>query len=331
MNASTSKILRALIAKSNQRILIPFYHAVSDNQIDFTNNLYTPRKIKDFEKDLDVLLEFYEPISLKKLIELSNSKKEINKNYFHLTFDDGLANFYEVVAPILLKKNIPATVFINTNFVDNKELFYRYKASLLLNFHTISDTTIKDRFHKFIKRNNSSKGKVAIFLLNVKFKNRLELDKLANAVGYDFNEFLKSENPYLSKKKINDLIQQGFTFGAHSLNHPYYSELTLNEQIVQTRNSLNWLEQELGLNYKAFSFPFTDYGVSSNLFSTIYSEKLVDISFGTAGIKVDEQSNHFQRLDCEIGNRKLKKYLIKQYAFFLLKKIFNKHKVNRKL
>lgn len=325
-----SELLKLLIKQSKQRVLIPFYHAVSDDNVDFTNKLYTPRRVKDFEKDLDVLLEFYEPISLQNLIKISNSGDENKKNYFHLTFDDGLANFYEVVAPILLKRNIPATIFINTNFVDNKELFYRYKASLLLNFYTISDTIVKEKFHKIIKIKSSSKGKLSTFLLNVKFNNRLELDKIANAVGYDFNEFLKSENPYLSKKKINDLKQQGFTFGAHSLNHPYYSELTLNEQIEQTRNSLIWLEQELGLNYKAFSFPFTDDGVSSNLFSTIYSEKLVDISFGTAGIKVDKQPNHFQRLDCEIGNEKLKPYLVKEYLKYFFKILVNKRIVQRK-
>jgi len=275
-------------------------------------------------------LKFYEPIGILDLIKLTKSKNKIKKNYFHLTFDDGLANFYHIVAPILIKKKIPATVFVNTNFVDNKELFYRYKASLLRNFYTISNSEIKEKFHNYIGVKDNSKEKVTSFLLNVSFKNRFELTELANCVEYNFQTFLKEESPYLTKKQIKILMEQGFTFGAHSMNHPYYSELTLNEQIEQTKNSLNWIEQELGLNYKAFSFPFTDDGVSSNFFKEVYSNYLVDISFGTAGIKEDQESNHIQRIDFEIGNKKLKPYLLKEYFKYFLKVFVNKHNVHRK-
>ena len=64
MKSITSIILNKLIVKSKQRILIPFYHAVTDDDLNYIGDLYSPRKIADFEKDLDVLLEFYKPISL---------------------------------------------------------------------------------------------------------------------------------------------------------------------------------------------------------------------------------------------------------------------------
>ena len=53
-------------------------------------------------------------------------------NSFLLTFDDGFREIYDIIAPILLDKGIPATFFISSGFLDNRELCYQHKASLLV-------------------------------------------------------------------------------------------------------------------------------------------------------------------------------------------------------
>ena len=128
MNYFLDSLMRKLISNSNERILLPFYHKISDKKNTFTKHLYTPRKIIDFKEDLAVFKKYYKPISMQEFIEISESKVSVNKNYFHVTFDDGLSNFYKVAASMLRENNIPATIFINSDFVDNKALFYRYKA-----------------------------------------------------------------------------------------------------------------------------------------------------------------------------------------------------------
>lgn len=329
MNKLTSKILKLVIRKSNQRLLIPFYHAVTDSKPDFIGELYLPRKIDDFERDLDVLLELYEPISLHKLIAIVKSEEKIKKNYFHLTFDDGLANFYEIVAPILIKRNIPATVFLNTNFVDNKELFYRYKASLLLNFYLKSNEVYKDKFIEFIKLQTHSKKSVESYLMSVSFTDKLKLDDLAIKVGFSFVDFLKKERPYLTKNQIKELIRQGFMFGSHSMNHPYYKEIPLQHQIKETELSIKWIEDNLNLTPKVFAFPFTDSGVSSAYFSQIFTNETIELSFGTAGLKFDKEKFNVQRVDFEIGDKKIVSYLFKEYLKFYLKRLIGKHIVKR--
>jgi len=315
----TSYLLNFLVASSKQRILIPFYHAVTNTVPSFIGDLYPPRKIEDFEKDLDILLEFYEPISLTELMLIVKSGEKPQKNYFHLTFDDGLANFYDIVAPILLKRNIPATVFLNTNFVDNKELFFRYKASLLLNNYEQSNNTIKDKYHEFIAKNNCESTNVTDFLLAINFQNKEILDDLAIKLNFSFNDFLESNKPYLTKPQINALIAQGFTFGAHSESHPLYSQLPLTSQIDQTTKSVNWLKTEFNLDYKAFSFPFTDFGVSANFYKLMKEENMIDISFGTSGIKRDLVKNNLQRISFEEAGKSAKLFLLKAYIRYFNK------------
>ena len=64
------------------------------------------------------------------LDELLNG--EVRDKCVVLTFDDGHLEMFEVVAPILSKRGISATFFLNTGFLDNKDMFFRHKASLLI-------------------------------------------------------------------------------------------------------------------------------------------------------------------------------------------------------
>lgn len=314
-----NSILKYLISVSNQRLLLPFYHMVSNDENTFANYLYPPRKIALFKNDLDVLLQHYEPISMEELIRLTVANKPLKRNVFHLTFDDGLANFYEVVAPILKEKNIPATVFINTNFVDNKALFYRYKASLLVQEFKKSSNEKKKIFQRFF----NSEETVEKLLLAINYKNKELLDVLATKVHFSFSNYLTEKRPYLSTVQISELINNGFTIGAHSKNHPLFSEISLEEQLKETQESMQWLQEKFKINYCAFSFPFTDLGVSKHFFKEIVP--MLDISFGTSGIKNDAIATNFQRISFELGNENSTSFLVKSYIKYLLKIPFGKH------
>ena len=54
------------------------------------------------------------------------------KNSFMITFDDGFRELYDIVAPILQEKKLTATIFLTRNYLDNAELGYDNKKSLIL-------------------------------------------------------------------------------------------------------------------------------------------------------------------------------------------------------
>ena len=327
MNYFLDSLMRKLISNSNERILLPFYHKISDKKNTFTKHLYTPRKIIDFKEDLAVFKKYYKPISMQEFIEISESKVSVNKNYFHVTFDDGLSNFYKVAASILRENNIPATIFVNSDFVDNKALFYRYKASLLYQFYKTSSQKVKTIFYDFFEENKAIKEK--LFAIN--FNNKEILDDLADTVNYSFDEFLETEKPYLSTAQIEELIDMGFTIGAHSKSHPLYSDISFEEQVNQTKESIERLVEKFNLDSNLFAFPFTDFGVSTAFFEKFSKEKMIDVSFGTSGIKKDDFETNFQRLSFEIGNEKAENYLLKEYLKYFLKNPLQKNIMPRDL
>ena len=117
---------------TKQKILLPFYHTVAEQPLPHIKHLYRMKTVAEFNKDLDFLLKYFEPIDVETLYHFHTNKIVPEKPVFHLSLDDGLKEIYETVAPILLKKGVPATFFVNSKFADNKALFYRYHTSLAI-------------------------------------------------------------------------------------------------------------------------------------------------------------------------------------------------------
>lgn len=275
---------------------LPFYHIVTDHHPYYISS-YEVRNEKTFEKELDYLLKHFEPIDIEDLL---CSKK---KNAMHLTFDDGLAECSTVIAPILKRKGIPATFFVSPDFIDNQALFHRFKRAIL-----------------------ESKGIIQRGGKRYFYTEAHELDQLAAMHKINFTEC----KPYLSSSQLEQLNTDGFNIGAHSLNHPEMWLMNEDEQLEQITLSMKWVIDRYDPKIKAFSFPFTDDGIKLSLFNKLNKTGLVDVSFGTAGLKYDIAPKHFQRVPVEhVSKRSIKKTVHFEYFYYFVRSLVNKNEVNR--
>ncbi len=310
---------------SGQNLVLPLYHTLSDKEeIPFIDPIYTPRSVQKFSEDLDFFLDNFKPVSLKQIIEKIKSKTHFTEPSFHISFDDGLKTFYTKARPLLKEKNITATCFLNNDFIDNKDLFYRYKVGLICFLLSKDDSK-----YSLLKKNNFESTEAAIrYLKKLKFKDNKEIDQIGAILGLDFNLFLALEKPYLSTEEIHEMIEEGFTFGAHSLRHENFEDLSLENQLSNLTASLEDIQNRFGLDYAAFAFPFTDYGVRANFFEQ--AEKHLDVSFGTAGLKKRAYGFHLQRLPMEKSSLSAESLIQSEYLYYFLKMPFGKNSINRK-
>ena len=320
-----------LIKSSGQRLILPCYHTVSDNYLSHIVNLYKYKNITSFKSDLDFLMKYYKPVDLFDLIKLIKNETEPSGNLFFISFDDGLKEFYDVISPVLLEKGIPATCFLNSAFVDNKDLFFRYKASILIEL--IYKTDRKSNEWKILKSwfrdNNMSLVNYKSELLKIRYDEKTKLDELAGILEFNFKDYLGKEKPYLTTQQINELINKGFTFGAHSIDHPEYRYISYNEQLKQTLKSIDEIGSKFNLNYKVFSFPFTDYQVSTQFFRDINKDNSIDFTAGCSGIKQDSVKNNIHRIVMDEYDLKGRDRIKIDYFYYLIKSVFNKNKIIR--
>lgn len=251
-------------------VIFPFYHAVSNEPRVHYKHLFELRTVEAFQADLDYLQSNYRALSLEEAIAYDS-----NEPAFHLSFDDGFSECYELIAPILEERGLSATFFLNPEFLDNKGLMHRCKASVL----TEAEPEKRGEF------------------MSIRYRQKGLLDALAIDMGIDWEEYLQIEKPYMSVEQVQDLAKRGFSIGSHSLDHPEFPLVSPEQQVEQIKKSQQELEHILGLRPDVFAFPFEDLGADSSCFEALQQNYLA--SFGTSGIKKDPRANHLQRLDME--------------------------------
>lgn len=301
---------------SHLTLTIPYYHIISDEDVLHVKHLYPYKKIKQFSSDIDYILKHFQPVSLAALLALLKHDTPLPRKALLLTFDDGFSQIYDVVAPILLQKGIPATFFINSSFTDNHNLCHQHKASLIVEHllqHEFSKT-VQNEIIMLLRQNKLTGTSINSCIMAIKYEQRNLIDNIADILELDFNHYLQKYQPYLTSQQIHKLISDGFAIGAHSIDHPLYKKLKLEEQILQTMESVMFVRNTFNLDYGAFAFPHSDNGVSKQYFTRIEKSGLVDISFGTSGIIEDCVRNNFQRFSMENTMMPAENILAYQYA-----------------
>ena len=284
-------------------LFLPFYHIVSDEYLPHVKQLFHYRSQKQFEAEIDYFLKFWNPICLEDLIGYIKEGKSIPRYSMLLTFDDGFREMHDIVSPILKRKGVPAVFFLCPPLIDNKRLFYRNKMSMIIEKVQAGEVqkSALEMMDLILKENNKYSGVLRDDLRSISYNEEDIFNQIGPVINLDFDCFLKKNQPYLTSAQVKNMIKDGFEFGGHSIDHPLYKELSLEDQIMQTIESTQIIKRRFNLSYGTFAFPFNDYGVGDQFFKHIYNDNdLLDISFGCGwGIKDERCPQHLQRVTFE--------------------------------
>lgn len=302
------------------KVIFPFYHSVSNTPQKFIKNLYSVKNEDDFKADIEFLTQYFKSISIVEFNNWVKDKSIISKPSFFLSFDDGLKTFLNI-APYLQRNKVETLCFLNSDFVNNKELFYRYKVSILI--ENIRNQDLKLREVQFVSKLLNivgSKTNLLSWLKRATSDDVNKINKVAEFFKISFKSFLNEQKIYLDELQIEKLIKEGVYFGAHSCSHPNYEVLSDNNQVKETLESINYVQSKFHLNYKYFSFPFNDWKVSDKVFEKLNQNNV--ISFGTSGLKDETLENHFQRIPMEYTEKYSAKNIIKgELIYYILKRL----------
>ena len=161
----------------------------------------------------------------------------------------------------------------------------------------------------------------------LKYKSRSTLDLIANELGISFTDYLNENRIYLFTQEIDIMLKNNMTIGGHSIDHPDYTELSLEDQVDQTLSSMNDLVRRFKPDYRAFAFPYNDRALDTALFERISSS--IDVSFGISGILKDEYKMHFQRGRIEHTSLSPKQAMAVLFSKYYGLKLAGKHFIKR--
>lgn len=324
------KWIRAIAPVST---LFPYHHTVSDEELLHIKHLYPYKNVAQFRQDLDSLLKLYKPVSAGDINEALIAGKKLPPNSFLLSFDDGFREVYDIIAPILIEKGVPAIFFINPAFLDNQELFYRCKVSLIIEelLRRKDDPVVfKNCAVLFHQKKISTHKELLSTIKKINNLDQYLLDNLAAELTFSFNDYLQSKTPFLTTSQVKELAGKGFSIGAHSWDHPYYNLLPEEEQQRQTINSCRYVKDHFLTSINLFSFPFSDISISQNFFDEMKKVPAqVDIYFGTQNNKCELSNRVIHRFNAERPVLPISKQLKGLLLMLTFQHLIHKYSIKR--
>ena len=317
-----------LLARAGIDVVSLYYHTVWEKAPPWFRGNYRVKTPTEFEKDLDRLLKSFRPLSLAELIEADASGRTPAPNSLFLSFDDGYRELAEIVAPILTRKGVPATIFVTTDLIDNHSWLFEDEIGFL---RAQIESLPADRKEACLAHCHPLGEAGLESLLSARTRPDEILDRLWDWFELDRGSVLAHFHPYLTTSQIRSLLSDGFAIGAHGADHTLLASLSIEDQIKQVRRSVSRLTETFGLGYRAFAFPYGEFGIAREFFERARDERIADIFFGTRGPVIDEFHPFLrQRSWCENHPGRIDRYLKKLFSEAALRGWREKNLVHRR-
>lgn len=308
------------------RTLSVYYHKAHEASPPFFLNGYRVKSPKEFESDLDYLLKRLSPISLEELLKVE-TVSDLPRNSFFLSFDDGYRELAEVIAPILTRKGVPATFFVCSSLLDNSNWLFEDQIGMILSRIQEQPQVARHCEENFLKP-------LGITLEAMRRTRIPPIDAiriLGAELQIDWQKELSVQEPYLTSEQIRSMLQQGFSIGAHGVDHRVFESMTEDEQFTQIAQSCEFFAVRFSLPYRVFAFPYGEFGVSRSLFQRVVENRVADRLFGTRGLMQDEFEPYvWQRLWCEDHEESFPTHLRRHLGARVLRHWRGKNSVRRR-
>ena len=235
--------------------MILLYHLVfPDSTPKDTWNAGKVLRLSDFKQQLVWLKKRFEIVSLQSYMAGYHKNGKPIKGTYAITFDDGYRQVFDLVAPFLIKEEIPATFFISTGHLGSRELLWFVYFNALCSEKCYDTIAVKGQNYSLTTRKTSmaawrelisaarESGDAIAF-----YKDFLE--------KYPLPEHVIAKYDGLSEKQIVKIGQdEHLSVGAHTIHHPYLDQISKETQSMEIIGNKQTLEKIIGKEVQYFAF-----------------------------------------------------------------------------
>lgn len=255
-----------------RKTLILTYHRVLSEKELRQDYIQPGMYVRDdvFEKQIQFLKEYFKILSFAELLNLWSEKNyNQSQRYCVITFDDGWLDNYVYAYPILRKYNIPATVFLPTSFIGTNQWFWPEKVGYLLRHYYIAGIGEAQRkwidslwvrypWAKVLNGVGSSEKIDSVIEMCKELPEDHVHDvmlEIGSAMGLRFPE----QRIVLNWEEIEEMSQNGVSFGSHSCTHRILTKLPAQEVQREIMDSLYTLREKKVNDIPVFCYPNGNY------------------------------------------------------------------------
>jgi peptidoglycan/xylan/chitin deacetylase (PgdA/CDA1 family) len=250
---------------SRTDVAVLMYHGFCTD--DCPVDSWTLVRESDFEQQLIYLKKKYDIVSFRDVLERKYTAG--GKRKVILTFDDGYKSNYSIAFPLLKKYNVPATIFVATNFIESGKMFWYDRVIYSLQNCTRNFLDLSPIGLPCVKLDSNDPqtrwGAVQQLLTEMKKRSGDDREVLAEKIANFVEEKFESAD-FFGSLLVDDirnmLASHLIEIGSHTHNHEILTQLDAAEVIKTVSISMDRLGEITGKVIDAFSYPNGDYSQS---------------------------------------------------------------------
>ncbi len=171
-----------------------------------------------------------------------------------ITFDDGYANNHDIALPILASRNLPATVFVATGFLNGGIMFNdiviesvrQSTESLDLRELELGEYRLSDKNSR-ISAISEILSSLKYLTPEVRLRRAMEIGERARAT--------MPRDLMMTDAQVTNMQKAGIEIGAHTVSHPILTRIPQDAARREIRDSKRILEDITGGPIRSFAYP----------------------------------------------------------------------------
>jgi len=258
--------------RAGKRLLILMYHDFAPNgqAVEAGRLLQERVTFSQFESHIKAVKNNYRVVTVEQAVKEIKYGGGLKENSVAITFDDGYRSNYDVVFPLLKKYDIPVTVYLPIDWIEDRISFWWDDFADIVqaaNLDPVEPKMIKNMLGEKIRLpliniNNQYKNRLHFFdavsmaLMQMPDQERSEMINALKKIILPKGNYRRRELQPMTWEQIKDMADNGIEFGAHTLSHINLSHADPEKAVREIEGSKKEIEGKLGKEIKGFAYPY---------------------------------------------------------------------------
>jgi peptidoglycan/xylan/chitin deacetylase (PgdA/CDA1 family) len=292
------------VAAARPGLVVLTYHRIAEPGTDSFYDPVISATPEGFRAHMEWLHNHRRVLAFDELLAQVQSGLPWHQPAVLLTFDDGYRDNFDIAAPILRERNLPATFFIPTAFLESPRLpWWDHVAYVIKQTNTRQLTMKRDRHGhaaplaidlQTMSRDAAIMTVIQAFLDETIADERWFLDHLAHCAEVDVDSEGLGRELFMNWDQVRQLANSGtsLTIGSHAYTHRKLAGLDADSQRHELASSKQLLEARLGRQVTGLAYPYGWPGSYTNLTKVLAIEAGYRLAFSS-----QEGINRFTKFD----------------------------------